>query len=311
MDKKTILITAPKIHADAADALKGYRLVFTGTSLTEDELIALCRNEKPLAILARYGLFNERVLGASPNLKVISRHGVGMDTIDTGAALRLGIAVEAAVGSNSQAVAEHAIGMMLACARKLAWLDHRMREGHWDKEGYLGLELAGATLGVVGCGSIGRRVVRFAKAIGMSVLVCDPYLMADALPADVMAVDLETLLSRADVVSMHCPLNDETRGMLDSRKLDLLKRGAIVVNTARAGLFDESAMQEKLKQGTLSCGLDCFVDEPLGGNSAWLTTPNALLTPHVGGTTDGGMRGMGVGAALNILKHLNGAPARA
>lgn len=211
MDKQTILITAPQIHADATDLLGDYRLVFTGTRLTEDELVALCHNEKPVAILARYGLFNERVLGASPNLKVISRHGVGMDAIDKPAAHRLGIAVEAAVGSNSQAVAEHAIGMMFACARKLAWLDSRMRQAHWDKEGYLGFELAGATLGVVGCGSIGARVVKFAKAIGMKVQVCDPYLAPDALPADVLCVDLDTLLGQCDVVSLHCPLNDETR----------------------------------------------------------------------------------------------------
>jgi D-3-phosphoglycerate dehydrogenase len=284
--------------------LRDYRLIFTDAAITEDELVKLCTAEQPIAILARYGLFNERVLAASPQLKVISRHGVGMDLIDQVAARRLGVAVEAALGSNSQAVAEHAIGMMFACARKLAWLDHRMRQAHWDKDGYLGMELAGATLGVIGCGSIGSRVVNFAKAIGMTVLVCDPYLAVESFPAAVTRVDLEDLLTRSDVVSLHCPLNDETRNMLDADRLELIKGGAIVINTARAGLFDETAMQAKLRQGTISLGLDCFVDEPLGADSSWLTTPNAVLTPHVGGTTDGGMKGMGVGAARNILKHL-------
>jgi D-3-phosphoglycerate dehydrogenase / 2-oxoglutarate reductase len=300
----TILVTAPQVHADAMQVLRDYRLVFTDAKVTEDRLVELCKTERPVAILARYGLFKERVLAASPRLKVISRHGVGMDAIDTVAAKRLGIAVEAAIGSNSQAVAEHAIGMMFACARKLAWLDHRMREHHWDKDGYLGFELFGATLGVIGCGSIGGRVARFGLAMGMTVLVCDPYLSAGELPAGVAKVELDDLLRRSDIVSLHCPLNDETRGMLDAGKLGLLKRGAIVINTARAGLFDERTMQSKLHDGALSLGLDCFVDEPLPADSGWLSTPNCVLTPHVGGTTDGGMRGMGVGAANNIIKHL-------
>jgi D-3-phosphoglycerate dehydrogenase len=148
----TILITAPKVHDDAVAALRDYRLVFTDAKVTEGRLVEICRTEQPVAILARYGIFNERVLAASPRLKVVSRHGVGMDAIDKVAAQRLGIEVEAAIGSNSQAVAEHAIGMMFACARKLAWLDQRMRERHWDKDGYVGFELFGATLGIVGCG---------------------------------------------------------------------------------------------------------------------------------------------------------------
>jgi D-3-phosphoglycerate dehydrogenase len=124
------------------------------------------------------------------------------------------------------------------------------------------------------------------------------------LPSGVTQLNLDDVLRRADVVSLHCPLNDETRGILSAAKLDLLKPGAVVINTARAGLFDERAMQAKLHEGRVSLGLDCFVDEPLRPDSAWLTTPNSVLTPHIGGTTDGGMRGMGVGAARNILKHL-------
>jgi D-3-phosphoglycerate dehydrogenase len=300
----TILITAPKVHADAVNVLRDYRLVFTDAKVTEDRLVDLCETQQPVAILARYGHFNERVLAASPRLKVISRHGVGMDAIDKVAAQRLGIAVEAAIGSNSQAVAEHAIGMMFACARKLAWLDQRMRQQHWDKDGYLGFELFGATLGVIGCGSIGRRVAEFGKAMGMNVVSCDPYLTARELPEGVEKVELDDLVRGSDIVSLHCPLNDETRGMLDAGKLDQLRPGAIVINTARAGLFDERAMQAKLREGALSLGLDCFADEPLPADSGWLSTPNCVLTPHVGGTTDGGMRGMGVGAANNIIKHL-------
>ncbi|WPB58436.1 hydroxyacid dehydrogenase [Xylophilus sp. GOD-11R] len=308
MTRDTILVSEAKLHPDAVELLRDYRLIYTGARFTEDELVALCEREQPVAILARYGHFNARVLAASPRLKVVGRHGVGMDAIDQDAARALGIEALAAIGSNSQAVAEHALGLMLSCARRIAWIDRRMHEGHWDKPGYLGLELSGATLGVVGCGSIGARVVRFAQAIGMRVLVNDPYLDAASLPPGAEPVALDELLARCDVVSLHCPLDDSTRGLLDTRRLALLRRGAIVINTARAGLFDEAAMQARLQAGELQLGLDCFATEPLPADSPWLDTPNAVLTPHVGGTTDGGLRGMAVGAARNILQVLAARP---
>ena len=304
MTAHTILITEATIHPDAAALLRDFRLVYTGADFTEDQLVALCAREQPVAILARYGMFNERVLAASPKLKIVARHGVGMDAVDQAAARRLGIAAVAATGSNSQAVAEHALGLMLACARRIPWLDQRMHAGAWDKAGYRGLELSGATLGIVGCGSIGGRVLRFAQAIGMRVLVCDPYIEASLLPEGAEPAGLDDLLARSDVVSLHCPLDDSTRGLLDARRLALLRRGAIVINTARAGLFDEAAMQQRLRSGDIQLGLDCFATEPLPADSPWLDTPGAVLTPHIGGTTNGGLRGMAVGAAENILRYL-------
>lgn len=181
-----------------------------------------------------------------------------------------------------------------------------MHEGHWDKQSYQGFELSGATLGVVGCGSIGGRVVRVAQAIGMRILVCDPFLQAHEMPQGAVKVELDELLMSSDVVSLHCPLDDSTRNLLDARKLALLRKGAIVINTARAGIFDEAAMREKLHADELYLGLDCFVDEPINPDSAWTDTPNAVLTPHIGGTTNGGLRGMAVGAAKNILSVLKG-----
>jgi D-3-phosphoglycerate dehydrogenase len=306
MTRETIVITEEKVHQDAVALLKDYRLCYTGTRFTQEELVEIVEREQPVAILSRYGKITEQVQSASRKLKVIGRHGVGMDAIDQVAAKRLGIKAIAAVGSNSQAVAELALALILACARRISWLDQRMHEGHWDKQSYTGFELSGATLGVVGCGSIGGRVVRFAQAIGMRVIVCDPYLAVQQLPEGVDKVELEELLASSDVVSLHCPLDDSTRNMLDACRLDLLRKGAIVVNTARAGMFDEVAMRQKLHAGELFLGLDCFVDEPIDADSPWVGTPNAILTPHIGGTTGGGLRGMAVGAAMNILSVLNG-----
>lgn len=304
MNHETIVITEEKVHPDAVALLTDYRLIYTGADFAQAELLALVAREQPVAILARYGKIDEQVLSASRKLKVIGRHGVGMDAIDQEAARRLGIQAIPATGSNSQAVAELALGLILSCARRISWLDKRMHAGHWDKQSYMGLELSGATLGVVGCGSIGARVVRFAQAIGMRVVVCDPYLQAEQLPAGAIKVELDELLAQSNVVSLHCPLDESTKGMLDARRLGLMPKGAILVNTARAGMFDEQAMQERLRSGDLHLGLDCFVEEPVPSGSAWLGTPNAVLTPHIGGTTDGGLRGMAVGAAENILSVL-------
>ena len=301
---ETIVVTEEKIHPDAVALLKDYRLCYTGARFTPEELVALVRLEQPVAILSRYGKIDEQVQSASQKLKVIGRHGVGMDAIDQDAARRLGIQAIAATGSNSQAVAELALGLILSCARKISWLDKRMHEGKWDKQSYMGLELFGATLGIVGCGSIGGRVVRFAQAIGMNVVVCDPYLETSQLPAGTSKLNLDELLAISDVVSLHCPLDESTKGLLDARRLSLLRKGAIVVNTARAGMFDEPAMRERLHAGELILGLDCFVDEPIDAESPWASAPNAVLTPHVGGTTNGGLRGMAVGAAENILSVL-------
>jgi len=306
MTQAAIVITEEKIHPDAVALLKDYRLCYTGARFTQEDLVALVKREQPVAILSRYGKITEQVLSASPALKVIGRHGVGMDAIDVEAAKRLGIQAIAAVGSNSQAVAELAFGLILACARRISWLDLRMHEGHWDKQSYQGFELYGAMLGVVGCGSIGARVVRFAQAIGMRVMVCDPYVPAHQLPEGAAKVELEELLTASDVVSLHCPLDESTRDVLDARRLNLLRKGAIVVNTARAGIFNEAAMRKKLHADELYLGLDCFVDEPITRESPWTDTPNAILTPHVGGTTNGGLRGMAVGAAQNILSVLKG-----
>jgi D-3-phosphoglycerate dehydrogenase len=185
-----------------------------------------------------------------------------------------------------------------------------MKQGHWDKDSYTGLELKGSVLGLIGAGAIGSGVAQVAIALGMQVLVYDPYARPDSLPKGTrLMAELDELLRLADVVSLHCPLTDGTRGLLNRHRLALLKDGAIVVNTARAGLFDEAAMFDELRAGRLIVGIDCFEDEPLKKGSPWLAAQNTVLTPHIGGTTATAFRAMGVGAAASILEHLAKAPA--
>lgn len=304
MTQETIVVTAASIHPDAAAMLGNYHVVYADVRAGEDALAELCRIEQPSAIMVRYGNISNKVISASSKLRVIAKHGVGIDNIDQVAARRLGIPVTAALGSNSQAVAEHTLGLMFACARMTGWLDARMREGHWDKDSYSGIELAGATLGLIGAGSIGRRVADVALALGMNVLVSDPYAKPDSMPAKAQMVDLDRLLAESNVISLHCPLTADTRNLLNAERLASLKDQAIIINTARAGLFDEAALLRQLHVKRLHAGIDCFQDEPLGATSPWLSAPNCVLTPHIGGTTAKAFRQMGVMAAESILSYL-------
>jgi D-3-phosphoglycerate dehydrogenase len=311
MSKSTIVVTSASIHPDAVAMLAGYRVVYADVRAGEGALAELCLAEQPVALLVRYGNISERVINASENLKVISKHGVGTDNIDKAAASLRHIPVFAAFGSNSQAVAEHTLGLMFCCAREMPRLDARMRIGHWDKENYAGIELAGLTLGLIGAGAIGRKVAQVALALGMRVVVSDPFAQAASLPNGTELVDLEVLLSRADVISLHCPLTPETRELLSAERLKRLKDNAIIINTARAGLFDEAELHRQLRAGRLRAGIDCFQDEPLEEGSPWLSLPNTVLTPHIGGTTETAFRQMGVMAAQAILDELERAPVQA
>lgn len=305
MKPATIVVTAANIHPDAAALLSKHQVVYADVRAGEDALADLCAQEQPEAIMVRYGNISEKVISASAQLKIIAKHGVGTDNIDKVAAAKLGVPVTAALGSNSQAVAEHTLGLMFACARMTSWLDARMRSNHWDKDNYAGIELANGTLGLIGAGAIGLRVAKVAAALGMKVLVSDPFAKAESLPAGVQLTDLNELLVTSDVISLHCPLTPETRHLLNKDRLSALKDQAIVINTARAGLFDEVAMLEQLHARRLHAGIDCFQDEPLGPISPWLTAPNTVLTPHIGGTTARAFRQMGVMAAESILEVLN------
>lgn len=303
--RPVIVITTDALHPEAAALLAGYDLVYAGVRASEAELAGLCAARQPLALLVRYGQVSAKVMAASTALKVIARHGVGLDNIDLDFARRQGIAVLPALGSNNQAVAELTIGLILACARSIPRLDQRMHAGHWDKETYSGMELQGRILGLVGFGAIGRRVADLARSFGLRLQAADPYVPAHLMPFDVERVDLPALLRRSDIVSLHCPLNDETRGMINAAVLKDMKPGAILINAARNGLVDEAALIQALNTGALrAAALDCFEREPLPPDAAIRQVPNLVLTPHIAGTTDIAYRNMGVFAAQHILAAL-------
>lgn len=302
-----IVVTGADLAPQALALLQDFEIIYAGKAPTEDDLVALCGQHDPVAIIVRYGKVGPAVMDAAPSLKVISKHGSGTDTIDKVAAQARGIEVVAAAGANAAAVAEQALALLLACAKSVVALDARMHAGHWDKATHKSLELGGRTIGLLGLGAIGQRFAKMADAMGMRVLGFDPY--AKELPAYITPVDLDRLWRESDAVSLHCPLTEDNRGLLNARTLAQCKRGVIVVNTARGGLIDEAALLAAVRSGqVMAAGLDSFALEPMTAGHPFQGEANFVLSPHIGGVTGDAYVNMGVGAAQNLLQVLARVP---
>jgi D-3-phosphoglycerate dehydrogenase / 2-oxoglutarate reductase len=298
-----IIVTGADLAQQALDLLAGYEIVYAGKTPTEDDLVALCRAHNPVAIIVRYGKVGAAVMDAAPALRVISKHGSGTDTIDKVAAQARGIEVVAAAGANAAAVAEQALALLLACAKLVVQLDARMHAGHWDKATHKSLELGGRTVGLVGLGAIGQRFAKMADALGMRVIGFDPF--AKNLPDYVQSVSLDTIWSESDAISLHCPLTDDNRDLLNAATLARCKRGVIVVNTARGGLIEEAALLAAVRSGqVMAAGLDSFAVEPMAAGHPFQGEKHFILSPHIGGVTSDAYVNMGVGAARNLLAVL-------
>ncbi len=305
-----IVVTGADLAQEALALLTDFEVIYAGKAPTEEDLVALCRAHDPAALIVRYGKVGAAVMDAAPSLRVISKHGSGTDTIDKLAAQARGIEVVAAVGANAAAVAEQALALLLACAKSVVALDARMHAGHWDKATHKSLELCGRIIGLIGLGAIGLRFARMADALGMRVIGFDPF--AKNLPAYVQSVDLETLWRESDAISLHCPLTEDNRGLLNEATLAQCKRGVIVVNTARGGLIDEAALLAALRSGQVAmAGLDSFAVEPMVAGHPFQGDKNIVLSPHIGGVTSDAYVNMGVGAANNLLAVLAHQPATA
>ena len=298
-----LLVTAADLAPQALALLTDFDVIYAGKTPTEDDIIALCRQHDPVAIIVRYSKVGAPAMDAAPSLRVISKHGSGTDTIDKPAAAERGIRVVAAVGANAAAVAEQALALLLACAKSVVTLDRRMHAGHWDKATHKSLELEGRTVGVVGLGAIGMRFAKVADAMGMRVLGFDPY--AKQLPDFIQSVDLDTIWRESDAISLHCPLTPDNTQLINAHTLAACKRGVLIVNTARGGLIDEAALLEAVRSGQVaSAGLDSFAVEPMSAPHPFHGEARIVLSPHIGGVTADAYVKMGVAAAQNALAVL-------
>jgi D-3-phosphoglycerate dehydrogenase len=252
----------------------------------------------------------EDLLARAPKLKMVSRYGVGYDTIDVAACTKRGVAVGVANGSNDLSVAEHAMMLMLAAARRTVEYDARVRSGGWrgPQAPVMG-ELAGRTVLVVGYGRIGTRVAKLCTAFGMQVMVHDPNFPTPRIAADghTPAPDLRAALPLADVVTLHCPLWPSTRNMINSETIGLMKDGAWLINTARGPIVDQPALVAALHSGKIGrAGLDVMVQEPPSMDDPILKAPNVVLAPHNAAQPLECLAKMAARAAQNILDVFDG-----
>lgn len=252
------------------------------------------------------------LLSAGPRLKAVGRLGVGLDNIDLPACQARGIAVLPATGANARAVAEYVIASALMLLRGAYRHSAQVAAGAWPRtELSNGLEAESRTLGVVGFGGIGRLTARLAQGLGMQVVAHDPMLRDDDpawRDARVQPLPLDDLLQRADVLTLHIPLTDATRNLLDARRLSAMKRGAVLINTARGGIVDEAALADALRSGHLrGAAIDVFDNEPLAAGSPLADAPNLVLTPHIAGLTQEANARVSSMVAQRVAQALQGA----
>ncbi len=247
------------------------------------------------------------LLEAGRRLKVVGRAGIGVDNIDVAAATERGILVVNAPTANLLSATEHTFALLLAVARNIPAADASIKAGQWDRKRFVGLELQGKTLGVIGFGRIGQKVADRARAFGMSVIASDPFLDAEvARRQGVELLEIDELLARADVVTLHTPLTDGTRGLLSAARLRAMKQGALLVNCARGGLVDEAALLEVLESGRLAgAGLDVFAAEP-PTDLPLVRHPKVVATPHIGAQTREAQERIAVETTRMVVAALEG-----
>ena len=255
------------------------------TGKTPEELKAIIGQYDGLAIRSSTKVTAE-ILDAAANLKVVGRAGIGVDNVDIPAASARGVVVMNTPFGNSITTAEHAIALMFALARQLPEADASTQAGKWEKNRFMGVELTGKTLGLIGAGNIGSIVADRAPGLKMKVVAFDPFLTPDrAIEMGVEKVGLDDLLLRADFITLHTPLTDQTRGILSAENLAKTKRGVRIINCARGGLIDEAALKQGLESGHIAgAALDVFQVEPAKEHPLF-GTPNFVSTPHLGAST--------------------------
>jgi len=274
------------------------------TGKTKDELIAMIGDYDGLAIRSSTKATKD-VIAAAKNLKVIGRAGIGVDNVDIPAASAAGIVVMNTPFGNSITTAEHAIALMFALARQLPEADASTQAGKWEKNRFMGVELTSKTLGLIGAGNIGSIVADRARGLKMKVVAYDPFLTPErAIEMGVEKADLDTLLAKADFVTIHTPLTEQTRNILSAENIAKCKKGVRIINCARGGLVDEVALKAALDSGHVAgAALDVFVEEP-ATVSPLFGTPNFISTPHLGASTSEAQVNVAIQVAEQMADYL-------
>ncbi|MDQ3812839.1 MAG: phosphoglycerate dehydrogenase [Armatimonadota bacterium] len=302
-----ILICDP-IADNGIDILKRVAHVTVKTGLKEDELVAEVPRYDALMVRSQTKI-TRPVIEAASKLQIVGRAGVGVDNIDVDAATERGVIVVNSPAGNTVAVAELTLGMMLALVRRLVPASLSMARGEWKRSKFLGNQLYGKTLGVIGVGRIGVEVTRRAQSFGMKILGYDPFLTSErARQLNIEATTIDEILKRSDFISLHVPLTKETKNLINRESIATMKDGAYIVNCARGGVIDEAALYEALKSGKLGgAGLDVFEQEP-PQDSPLRELENVVLTPHLGASTEEAQVEVALDVARQIVEVFSGRP---
>jgi len=304
------ILVAEPIAAQGIAALQARHDVDVRTGLSPDDLRAILPEYDALVVRSQVQV-DAATIAAGTRLQVVGRAGVGVDNVDLEAATRAGVTVVNAPTGNTIAAAEQTLALLFAVARRIAAADASVRRGEWKRSQFQGMELRGRTLGIVGLGKIGLAIADRARALEMPVLGVDPYVTPEtAALHGVELVNLPALLARVDVLTVHVPLTRATTRLIDAKAIASMMPGAIVLNVARGGIVDETALADALRSGHLGgAGIDVFVEEPPTG-SPLLEAPNTLLTPHLGASTAEAQVAVAEEVADQILDVLDGRAAR-
>jgi D-3-phosphoglycerate dehydrogenase len=283
-----ILEKEKKIHVDVKTGLK------------PEELKKIIGNYDGLIVRSGTKVTRD-IIQAAKKLKIIGRAGVGLDNVDVEAASRKGIVVMNAPGGNTISTAEHTVSMILALSRNIPQAHQSLKQGRWDRKKFMGTEIYGKTLGIIGLGRIGAEVSKRAMSFGMKVLAYDPYLSLDrAKDLRIESTNLKKLLQQADYISVHTPLTDETKHLISDKEIALMKKGVKIVNCARGGIIDEQAIIKGLKTGKIAgCALDVYEQEP-PQEGPLVKMDNVVVTPHLGASTEEAQ----VNVAIDIAKQI-------
>ncbi|MCC6729601.1 MAG: phosphoglycerate dehydrogenase [Chthonomonadales bacterium] len=305
-----VLVSDPIAEA-GIERMRGYADVDVRTGLSARELADAIASYDALAVRSETKVTAE-VLARATRLRIIGRAGVGVDNIDVRAATEAGILVVNSPQGNTIAAAELTVAMLLALARSIPQADASLRSGRWERKRFLGTQVYGKTLGIVGLGKIGAEVARRARGLEMTVMTYDPYATEEiARQCGASLVSLDELYAAGDFITVHVPLNDETRGMVGAEQIARMKPGVRIVNCARGGLIDEVALAEAIRGGHVAAAaFDVFSQEPPAPANPLLGLPNVIVTPHLGASTEEAQVNVAVDIAEQIGDVLRGRPAR-
>ncbi|MBY0511623.1 MAG: phosphoglycerate dehydrogenase [Rhodospirillaceae bacterium] len=304
MSKPKVLIS-DKLSAAAVEIFKNRGIdVDVKTSLKPEELLAIIKDYDGLAIRSNTKV-TKAVLAAATNLKVVGRAGIGVDNVDTEADTARGVVVMNTPFGNAITTAEHAISMMMALARDIPTANASTHAGKWEKSRFMGVELYGKTLGVIGCGNIGSIVADRALGLKMKVVAFDPYLSEErARDLGVEKADLDTIFARADFITLHTPLTDNTRGIISAKSFAKMKKGVRIINCARGGLVNEADLKAAIESGHVAgAALDVFEEEPAKTN-ALFGMEKVVCTPHLGASTNEAQENVALQIAEQISDYL-------